>query len=66
MVFSMMLSFGACSGTKDAFAGIKLSESQRTWSNPDGKYKAVIEEYADDSFTGRQCPVILRITRISS
>lgn len=47
-----MLSFGACSGTKDAFADIKLSESQRTWSNPDGKYKAVIEEYADDSFTG--------------
>ena len=52
MVFSMMLSFGACSGTGDAFAGIKLSESQRTWSNPDGKYKAVLEEYADDSFTG--------------
>ncbi|MBR1905666.1 MAG: serine hydrolase [Clostridiales bacterium] len=52
MAFSMMLSFGACSGTKDAFADIKLSESQRTWSNPDGKYKAIIEEYADDSFTG--------------
>ena len=51
MTTSMLLSFGACSA-KDAFEGITLTEPQRAWSNPDAKYKAVLEEYADDSLTG--------------
>ena len=51
MVLSMLLSFGACSA-KDAFAEISLTETQRAWSDPDAKYKAVLDEYADDSCTG--------------
>jgi len=52
MALSMLLASGACSGAKDAFSGITLTETQRAWSNPDAKYKAVLDEYADDSSTG--------------
>ncbi len=53
LVSVMMFSFGACANnTSNLLSAIKLTESERSWSNPDTKYAELIKKYGDSSLPG--------------
>lgn len=53
LVSVMMFSFGACANnTSNSLSAIKLTESERSWSNPDTKYAELIKKYGDSSLPG--------------
>lgn len=54
LLFAMTLAFAACGKDqgKYSLSNINLTETQRTWSNPDEKYGSVLDKFADDSCTG--------------
>lgn len=53
LVSVMMFSFGACANnTSNSLSAIKLTESERSWSNPDTKYAELIKKYGNSSLPG--------------
>ena len=59
LVSSMLLSLGACSDkpkngkyTEYSLENIKLTESERSWSNPDEKYADLVKLYGDSVCPG--------------
>ena len=53
MLASMILSFGACTqGSKNQLENIKLTETERSWSNSDAKYGKLLEQYGKNKCAG--------------
>ena len=53
MAFAMCLSLASCAQkSKYPLSGIKLTESERSWTNPDTKYAELIKKYGDSSLPG--------------
>ena len=53
MISAMLLSFGACGAdSKYSLSNIKLTETQRYWSNPEAKYSALTELYSGSVCAG--------------
>ena len=53
LVSAMLMSFGSCSSNSQySLENIKLTESERSWSNPEEKYAELVDLYGDSVCPG--------------
>ena len=53
LVSALMLSFGACANnSRNSLSSIKLTESERSWKNPDTKYAELVKQYGEETCPG--------------